>query len=205
MQKDITKEHYEDEKLIEKYVEVWFGYKGYKQDYAKFIKLLPKNALILDAGCGPGREVKFFLENNLKAIGIDYSKAMIEKAKEIVPNGEFLVMDLKKIEFENDHFDGIWTSGVLVHFTRNELETVLNEFKRVLKPNGIAYICTRLGKGSKVESGLEGGKFLINYFEEKELLSLLKKIGFKIISNETTEDDYGRGFDWISIFAKAVK
>jgi ubiquinone/menaquinone biosynthesis C-methylase UbiE len=203
--KDITKEHYEDENLVEKYVEVWFGYQGYKYDYSKFIGLLLKNALILDAGCGPGRDVKFFLENKLRVIGIDYAKAMIEKAKEVVPNGEFHVMDLMKLEFESNYFDGVWTTGVLVHFAENELKIVLREFGRVLKPNGIIYICTRIGKGSKVEMGLEGGSFIINYFEKENIINFLKENNFEIISSEITEDDRGRGFDWISIFAKVIK
>ena len=204
---DITKEHYENKNYVDKYVEIYLSYKGYEEDYAELTRLLPKNALILDAGCGPGREALIFTKYGFKPVGVDYSNTMVEKAKEIAPNCQFLVMDLRKLEFEDNYFDGIWSTGVLAHFNENELKRVLNEFRRVLKPNGIIFICTREGKkrdnGGK-EPVLEGGEVIINYYEKEKFAELLKSSGFEIISTEVSEDDTGRGFNWIAVFAKMV-
>lgn len=203
--KRITKEHYENKKLVNKYVHVWTGFRGYLGDLKAFIKLLPKKGSVLDAGCGPGTEVRYFYRRGLKATGVDYSKAMIDKARELVPNGEFRVMDIKKLKFPKNSFDGLWTAGVLVHFSERELPKIFDEFKRVLKPEGILYICTRIGSGGGVEHGVEGGRFYINYFEKYALLGLLKKRGIQIISTQITKDETREGIEWITIFARIRK
>jgi len=204
--KDITERFYENKMWVERYAKSWLKYSGYKYDYRMFMKLLPKNAVILDAGCGPGRDVKFFMQHKLKAIGIDRSGTMINTARKLVPKGRFHVMDMEKLGFKGNYFDGIWTAGVFIHFTEKGLRNALGEFRRVLKPGGIAYICTRIGRPKRrMETFLEGGLVMINYFEKKRLAALLKDNGFKVLSSETVRDKHGRKFDWIMIFAKLKK
>lgn len=47
----------------------------------KFISMLPKKAKVLDAGCGPGRDVQYFKDYGIDIIGIDAAEKMIEEAK----------------------------------------------------------------------------------------------------------------------------
>lgn len=203
--KRITKEHYEDRELVDRYVKVWTGFRGYLGDLKAFVRLLPSGGSVLDAGCGPGTEVDYFSKRSLRAVGIDYSRAMIDKARELVPNGEFRVMNIKRLKFPKNSFDGLWTAGVLVHFAERELPGIFDEFKRVLKPKGILYICTRVGRGGGAEHGVEGGRFYINYFGKDALLGLLKMRGMQILSTQITKDETRKGINWITVFARIRK
>lgn len=99
--------------------------------------------LILDIGTGPG-----FLplaiakkKTDLRIIGIDISKKMIEIAnghKKHLANVEFMVMDANRLEFEDDTFDLIVSTGSLHHW-KTPLR-VLNEIYRCLKFGGKAWI-----------------------------------------------------------------
>jgi ubiquinone/menaquinone biosynthesis C-methylase UbiE len=40
------------------------------------------------------------------------------------------------LPFPNNTFDGIYNLGVMEHFSNEEINQILNEFHRVLKPNG---------------------------------------------------------------------
>ena len=44
--------------------------------YNRFLMLLPKEAFILDFGCGSGRDSKYFIEHGYRVTAIDGSKEL---------------------------------------------------------------------------------------------------------------------------------
>src|SRR3990172_8786000 len=78
----------------------------------KLISFIPaSNPLILDVGCGDGRHSILIDKNGGRAIGIDLSKSMLKEAMTLYPHGDFRDMDMRKLAFEDNFFDGIWSSG----------------------------------------------------------------------------------------------
>lgn len=59
------------------------------------------NIKVLDAGCGYGRMSKYFTNYT----GVDISKTLIKKAKDLYPNKKFIVGDLQKLNFKDKEFD----------------------------------------------------------------------------------------------------
>lgn len=119
--------------------------------------------------------------------------------------------------FENNSVDLIYACHVLEHFNRNNIERVLREWHRVLKPGGIARISVpgfeeiiavyKKYKDFKLVLGpLMGGQtYLYNFhnmlFDFKYLSELLKKNGFKSVKKydwRKTEhaniDDYSQAY-----------
>ena len=95
---------------------------------------------ILDLGCGPGIVSSSILEElpNSKIIGIDFSKAMIESANLIKnDNLKFIECDAENTPFEKNTFDAIYALGVFEKF--QNLENIITESYRILKPGGILY------------------------------------------------------------------
>lgn len=100
---------------------------------------LPESPVVLDLGCGTGGESKRLIKLNAKVIGIDLSEKSIELAKRNVPNAQFHIMDILKMDFEANSFNGILESGVLFHFNEKEQNDILMTIFNILKPNGILY------------------------------------------------------------------
>ena len=72
----------------------------FNSELDKFISLLPKNAHVLDVGCGAGiPTAKYLVQRNLDVTGIDISDVMINMAKENVPNVNFIKMDMNDLKF----------------------------------------------------------------------------------------------------------
>lgn len=102
---------------------------------------LPKNAVILDAGCGIGGSSRLLAKNfNFQVIGIDLSPVFVETAEVVtqwykieqgISYEQGSVLDLS---FENETFDGILCQHLLMNI--QDKETALKEFYRVLKPGG---------------------------------------------------------------------
>jgi SAM-dependent methyltransferase len=42
--------------------------------------------------------------------------------------------DIFALPFQSDSVDGIWNVGVMEHFTHDQIDAILREFRRVLKP-----------------------------------------------------------------------
>jgi len=65
------------------------------------------------------------------------------------------VCDVRCLPFETGHFDIVFSSHTLEHFGRNEFDAVLDEWLRVLKPDGelrivlpnIAWAAEQIGNG----------------------------------------------------------
>lgn len=109
-------------------------------------RLLPGMSL-LDAGCGGGRNLVYFLRNGYEVHGVDESPQAVEQvrllARELAPDlppESFQVSDLAKLPFPAGRFDAVLCSAVL-HFARDEghFDRMLTEMWRALKPGGLFF------------------------------------------------------------------
>ena len=117
---------------------------------------------ILDAGCGSGRNMYWFLQNGFNINGIDISGVAIEELKlnyQGLPEDSFLVSSIEKIPFADNHFNHIICSAVL-HFAKSiaQFNCMLTEMVRVLKPGGTVFIrmTSDIGIEDKVEFIADG-------------------------------------------------
>jgi SAM-dependent methyltransferase len=94
---------------------------------------LPRG-VALDAACGTGRHSAYLATLGHTVIGVDSSSAMLERAREKVPDGEFHVADLEKLPLPDDHVDLVVCALALMHVP--DLDAVLAELVRVLRPGG---------------------------------------------------------------------
>lgn len=165
--------------------------------YDEFLKLIPKNGNILDAGCGSGRDTLKFKSLGYNVTAIDGSKMMCELAS------EHSGVDVKHMQFQeimfNNEFDGIWASASLLHVPSEELEDVLNRLKRSLKENGIFYASFKLGDFE----GKRNGRYF-NDFTEDTAIKLFKSLDFEIIKTWLTHDARleRKNEKWVNILVK---
>ena len=106
-----------------------------------------KQMKILDAGCGGGRNVIYFMRTGCNVFAVDNNPEAIEQikylAKTLAPNlplENFQTSPIEKMPFPDAHFDWVISNAVL-HFAANkhQFDQMLKEMWRVLKPNGILF------------------------------------------------------------------
>jgi ubiquinone/menaquinone biosynthesis C-methylase UbiE len=175
-----------------------------------FLERLVPNPKILDAGCGSGRDSATLSELSAEVTGIDLSKGLIEVAKKKRPGITFIEGSFLNIPFPNETFDGIWSHASLVHLdTIKDVRIALNEFNRVLKPNGQLYILVKKQSGEEktavVSDSLSNHDRFFRYYTEDELTALLEESGYMLEEIATEDDPHGREeVQWIKVFARKI-
>jgi tellurite methyltransferase len=120
-----------------------------------------KDELILDAGCGSGRNMYWFLQNGFNIKGIDNNEVVIEGLRKIYPEPDniFSTAAVENSGFSDDYFNHIICSAVL-HFAANtnHFNAMLFEMVRILKPGGSLFIrmAADIGIEDKVELIADG-------------------------------------------------
>ena len=99
---------------------------------------------ILEAGCGGGRNMHWFVQNNFDIYGIDSSEAAIVNLKNeypTLPSENLQIALIEKLPFPDNFFDHVISSAVL-HFAANaeHFKEMIGEMLRVLKPGGTLFI-----------------------------------------------------------------
>jgi ubiquinone/menaquinone biosynthesis C-methylase UbiE len=168
------------------------------EEIEEFTKLLPRNAKVLDAGCGTGIPyTKYLSDSGFDVIGVDFSEEMLRVARENVPKARFIEQNITRLDFANDFFDGLISISVIIHMPREKHEELFEQFHRILKPNGIMMV-------TMAHSEWEGiGKFcgeemFWSHFGPAKSLQMIKESGFSIIKDwfVTTPDWYNENSEF---------
>ncbi len=118
----------------------------------------PAPYVILDFGCGPGRDLKTFTALGHQAIGLEGSARFVEMARQNsgceVWHQDFLDLDLPV-----ERFDGVFANASLFHVPTQELPRVLGALHRTLKPGGVLFSSNPRGHNEEIWNGQRFGAY----------------------------------------------
>ena len=163
-----------------------------------FLSLLPEGALILDFGCGSGRDALEFLKRGYQVEATDGSEEMCRAAAELTGLAvrQMLFQELD----EKEKYDGIWACSSILHLSKPELEDVLERMTAALKKNGIIYTSFKYG----TFEGERDGRYFTD-FTEKTSAEFIKGVTELKIEKMWITDDVrpGRGEEkWLNMILR---
>jgi ubiquinone/menaquinone biosynthesis C-methylase UbiE len=147
-----------------------------KEIVSAHLKELPKTNW-LELGCGTGHWTKFFRESGSQVTAVDNSEAMLKIARsKNMGNVQFINADANRLSFPDGHFSGI-VSITMLEFV-DDLEKVLNEIDRVLKPGGTLVLgclnaLSESGKNKNSDPVFQYARF----FTPNEITEMLARFG----------------------------
>ena len=166
----------------------------------RFLQLLPENALILDFGCGSGRDTKAFLEHGYRVDAVDGSAELCRQAS------DYTGICVRQMLFQeldiSNYYDGVWACASILHLSKIEISDVLKRISNALKPGGILYTSFKYG----TFEGMRNNRYFTD-FTETTLSKLWIGIdSLQIIDIWTTQDVRpGREEErWINLLARRV-
>ena len=164
-----------------------------------FLSQLPPGALILDFGCGSGRDSRYFLQKGYRVEACDGSEEMVKAATRNagIPVKKMLFSELN----EENRYDGIFACASILHVPSKELPDILTRMKRAVKPGGILYVSFKYG----TFEGIRNGRYFTDQTEESLQVILDKVGGLEIIRTGITGDARpGREDEkWLNVLLRA--
>lgn len=160
--------------------------------FSMISEYLHRNGKILDAGCGTGYMVTYLSSLGYDAIGLDFSKTLIKRARSsALNNTQLQVGDLTHLPYKKNTFATCISEGVFEHFEEGP-QLPLSEVKRVLKSEGHLLItvpyCNPLRKMKKIFlpryyylGQVDKKEFFEYAFTKKEIVKYVEEAGFKVI------------------------
>ncbi len=126
----------------------------------RFLKLLDKGSLVLDFGCGSGRDTKYFQEHGMHVEAADGSEELCRIASDYagIPVKRMLFQELK----ETEKYDGIWACSSILHLPKQELKVVLMKMAGALKEQGVIYTSFKYGDFE----GERNGRYFTDFTED---------------------------------------
>jgi len=150
----------------------------------EFVALLPENPRVLDLGCGGGYESMRLMQAGVQeVVGVDISEESIRIAKERCPQARFELMDFRQLDNQKlGTFDGIFGCASLIHISQEELPSLFQRMRGVLKENGFLIAIVRDGNGIWEGWSEVNGQRLrrIVYLYSKDTLTVAA-LGFKYV------------------------
>jgi tellurite methyltransferase len=156
---------------------------------------IPGGTRIMDAGCGFGRNLVYFLREGYEVFGADADSRAVEAVRGLarslapsLPPENFRVETIEAMSFP-DTFAGAVISSAVLHFARDDkhFQAMLRGTWRMLKPGGLFFcrLASSIGIEDRVRC-IEGRRFLLpdeseRYLVDEPLLvQFTKEMGGKL-------------------------
>jgi demethylmenaquinone methyltransferase/2-methoxy-6-polyprenyl-1,4-benzoquinol methylase len=98
---------------------------------------LNSDSQILDLCCGSGQTTGFLLQSSNYVTGLDASPLSLKRAKKNVPLATYVEAFAEDMPFADNSFDLVHTSAALHEMQPQQLQKIIAEVYRVLKPGGL--------------------------------------------------------------------
>jgi SAM-dependent methyltransferase len=157
---------------------------------------------LLEIGAGTGKDSLYFKDKGLDTFSIDLSPEMIKLCQEKGLNAK--VMNFAKLDFPDESFDCIWALNCLLHVPKENLEGVLTEIKRVIKPSGLFYMGVYGGKNQEGiwEEDPYSPKRFFSFLEDKAIKQIVSQFFSIEYFNVVPKETVGGTFHFQSIILR---
>jgi len=165
------------------------------------LERLDEGASVLDLGCGSGIPTTRRLARKFQVTGVDISKKQVERARDNVPNSEFICSDMAALDFPPETFDGVSAFYSIIHLPRDEHGAMLKSIASWLRPGGL--LVASLGTGDTevdFDQSWMGTPMFWSTYDAETNRRLVEESGLQTISalaETTTSHGDSETFLWV--------
>ena len=163
----------------------------------QLLNLLTADSTVLDLGCGTGKPIfEYLISKDIRTIGVDASKTMLDIAKVNFPGETFILQDMRLLDL-NRKFDAIIAWHSFFHLPAVDQPKMFELFEKHLNPKGILLFTSGTEQGEAW--GMNGGENLYHAsLKTSDYEDLLAKHKFKILQHFVEDPNCGNATVWMA-------
>lgn len=177
--KNLTLDYYKEN--AETFVQNTVGVK-FSEMQERFISYIKPGGLILDLGCGSGRDSKAFLERGFRVTAVDGSPELCQYAEKVI--GQPVICATFQEYEPSETFDGIWACASLLHLPYVEIAPVLKKLANHLSLDGCLYLSFKHGDFE----GVRNGRYFTDMTEDRFITILQEVSSLYLVEQFITTD-----------------
>ena len=138
---------------------------------------------VADVGCGPGYVTRYLHDVGVDAFGVDLSPEMIAIARRDYPGLRFEVGTMTDLDLADDSVVGIVAFWSVIHVPDHAVPGVFDQFRRVLRPQGLLLVGFHVGDQTRHTSeGYTGRPINVDSYHRRprKITAWLRDAGFTI-------------------------
>lgn len=163
---------------------------------------------ILEIGCGVGAEARFF-GSIANYFAVDITKGFLEQTRQNANQQRLTQANMQRLPFKGSSFEAFWCAASLLHIPKLEVDSVLSEIWRCLKPGAFGFISLKQGEGEHFVTNPGQDHLPSRYFsfwQQDEFVDRLNHAKFRVAKfyRKTTPDrsDPSKSVTWLCFFVK---
>lgn len=156
------------------------------------VERLSAGALVLDVGCGSGRDLLWLKKRGFHVKGFERSAALAQMARRHA-DCEVLEGDFTSHDFSSMPADAVILIGALVHVPHADFACIFGRIAAALKDGGLVLIT--LKEGADRAKGADGRVFYLH--RDSDLRRTFAAIGFEVLDFSRDVSRLGTGEIWL--------
>lgn len=160
---------------------------------------LPKEGILLEAGCGLSATMILLRRLGYPLIGLDYAEKALHTSRRYDPSLPLAVGDVHALPYAENSLSAYLSFGVLEHFEHGMMPALKEAF-RVLRPGGILLLTIpypnvvyRLVEWRRARQGrglLTDDSFYESAYTRRQLVENMTGVGFEVVTAQPTSHAY---------------
>jgi ubiquinone/menaquinone biosynthesis C-methylase UbiE len=167
---------------------------------ANFADRLPAGARVLDLGCGAGIPSTQELAQRFDVLGVDISRAQLERARKNVPQAEFIQADFSDLHFAEGSIAGVAALYAISHLPREQHAHLFADVFRWLTPGGLFLATLGAADSPDWTGDWLGEPMFFSSHDADTNRRLMREAGFELVLDEvavTHEPEGDVSFLWV--------
>ena len=154
---------------------------AYKTWLDELAGLLPDAARVLDLGCGAGvPAARILAEYGFDVTGVDISGVQIERARQLVPQANFLQTDMATWDCEPGSYEAIVSLYALIHVPLDDQRRLFSRMAQWLSPGGCLLAIVGYERWTGVEDYM-GAPMFWDHADIQTYLGWIREVGMRVL------------------------
>ena len=163
----------------------------------RFAASLPKEARVLDLGCGAGAPVALsMVARGFRVTGVDASPTLISLCRDRMPGQEWIVADMRSLCLQS-RFDGVLAWDSFFHLNPDDQRRMFKVFAEHSSETAVLMFNTGSAYGEAAGS-YRGDPLYHASLDPADYRTLLGGIGFEILAHIVEDREAGGRTAWLA-------